>query len=87
MVKQINGLEIERKQDTENIYILKVLLVLALILRLDVQGSLTKEKGEVLVVLQRLLQKQDAKLAARIQSDLVSAQITLENKILSVLGR
>ena len=54
-------------------YILKVLLVLALILRLDVQVSLTKEKGEVLVVLQRLLQKQDAKLEARIQSDLVSA--------------
>ena len=47
--------------------------MLALILRLDVQVSLTKEKGEVLVVLQRLLQKQDAKLAARIQSDLVSA--------------
>ena len=47
--------------------------MLALILRLDVQVSLTKEKGEVLVVLQRLLQKQDAKLAARIHSDLVSA--------------
>ena len=58
---------------TENIYILKVLLVLTLILRLDVQVSLTKEKGEVLVVLQRLLQKQNAQLAARIHSDLVSA--------------
>ena len=61
------------KTSADNIYILKVLLVLALILRLDVQVSLTKEKGEVLVVLQRLLQKQDAKLAARIHSDLVSA--------------
>ena len=61
------------KTSADNIYILKVLLVLALILRLDVQVSLTKEKGEVLVLLQRLLQKQDAKLAARIHSDLVSA--------------
>ena len=43
MIKQINGPEIEREQDTENIYILKVLLMLALILRLDVQVSLTKE--------------------------------------------
>ena len=61
------------KTSADNIYILEVLLVLALILRLDVQVSLTKEKGEVLVLLQRLLQKQDAKLAARIHSDLVSA--------------
>ena len=47
--------------------------MLALILRLVVQVSLTKEKREVLVVLQRLLQEQDAKLAARIHSDLARA--------------
>ena len=73
MIRMFNGPDIEQEQDTENIYILKVLLMLALILRLVVRVSLTKEKGEVLVVLQRLLQKQNTQLAARIHSDLVSA--------------